>query len=294
MTITVRQWISHLCAALLAASALLFAPHSALAQQESEYVRFIQGAGEWQGELQTAVVTLVNGSGVELELVAAVHLGEEEYYARLNDYFATRDVVLYELVAEANQIPVRDAARSSSFIGFVQQTMADFLGVGFQLNEIDYSPANFLHADLTPSQLEALMESKDESFLTMFLDLAMSQMEAQSGTGDEPLSSFNMLSVLRAMNSDNQSAAFKYLFAAELGRSGGVLVGEELEQQFTLLGDRNEAALRVLRQTLQNPDRQRISIFYGAAHMPGIERAAIAELGFTRRQERWLAAWIVP
>lgn len=266
----------------------------ATAQDEPQYARFIQGDGEWQGELQTSVVTLANADGVELDLVAAVHLGEEEYYAQLNDYFTTRDVVLYELVAEANQIPVRDGAGSSSFIGFIQQSMADFLQVGFQLNEIDYSPYNFLHADLTPSQLQALMASKNESFLSMFLDLAMTQMTEQNAASGEPLTPLSMLSILRAMNAEDQSAAFKYLFAVELGRSGGVMVGAELEQQFTILGDRNEAALRVLRGALQNPDMQRISIFFGAAHMPGIERAAIAELGFSRKAERWLPAWIVP
>ncbi len=286
----------HLTRSYLRISVLLLAVafRPVLAQQEPNYVRFIQGDGEWQGELQTSVVTLVNARGVELDLVAAVHLGEEDYYARLNDYFTTRDVVLYELVAEPNQIPVRDGARSSSLIGFIQQSMADFLDVGFQLNEIDYSPYNFLHADLTPSQLQALMASKNESFLTMFIDLAMVHMAEHNASDDEALSPFNMLSVLRAMISEDQSAAFKYLFATELGRSGGVMAGVELEQQFTILGDRNEAALGVLREALQNPDNQRISVFYGAAHMPGIERGAIAEMGFSRTEEHWLAAWLMP
>ena len=72
------------------------------------------------------------------------------------------------------------------------------------------------------------------------------------------------------------------------------MVGAELEQQFTILGDRNEVALRVLNEALQNPDMQRISIFYGAAHMPGIERAAVSEMGFSRKSERWLSAWVIP
>ncbi len=267
---------------------------SALAQEETQYVRFIQGDGQWVGELQVAVVTFMNEDGVELDLVAAVHLGEAEYYAQLNGYFTERDVVLYELIAEANQVPAGAGTGSASLIGFIQQAMAGFLQVSFQLNEIDYSPFNFLHADLTPSQLQALMESKNESFLTMFIDLAMAQMPAQSDATDEPISALNMLTVLRAMNAEDSSAAFKYLFASELGRSGGVMVGAELEQQFTILGDRNEVALRVLSEVLQNPDNHRISIFYGAAHMPGIERVLVAEMGFTRTEQRWLTAWVIP
>ncbi len=290
-TLRSYPWLNFLGITLLLLST---SAYTASAQEETQYVRFVEGASQWQGELQTAIVSFENDSGVKLNLVAAVHLGEEEYYAALNDYFTTQDVVLYELVAEANQIPVQGAAGSTSLIGFIQQSLARFLNVGFQLNEIDYSPSNFLHADLTPSQLEALMASKDENFLSMFLSLAMAQMAEQSAVSDDSMSSLSMLSLLRALNSQNQNNAFKYLFAAELGRSGGVIVGAELEQQLTILGDRNKAALRVLDEVLQNPSLGQISIFYGAAHMPGIEREITSALGFSRSGLSWQSAWVVP
>ena len=264
------------------------------AQEEPEYVRFVQGNMEWEGELQTAIVSFENDAGIQLNLVAAVHLGDEEYYAELNDYFRTQDAVLYELVAEPNQVPVRGSRESSTSLnGLIQKAMAGFLNIGFQLDEIDYTQSNFLHADLTPSQLDELMASKNENFFTMFLNLSMAQMAQQSASAEDRLSSFNMLSLLSAMNSENQNAALKFLFAQELGRSGGVIVGEELEQQLTLLGDRNKAALRVLGNALQNPDFRRVSIFYGAAHMPGIEREISSTMGFTRTGLRWKPAWIV-
>ena len=265
------------------------------AQEEQEYVRFVAGSAEWEGELQTAIVSFENDAGVQINLVAAVHLGEEEYYAELNDYFRAQDVVLYELVAEPDQVPTSgDRESNSSLIGFIQQAMAGFLNIGFQLDEIDYTQSNFLHADLTPSQLDELMASKNESFFTMFLNLAMTQIAEQDTSQGEPLSSFTMLSLMSAMNSEDQSAAIKFLFAEELGRSGGVMVGEELEQQLTILGDRNKAALRVLGEALQNPAYRRISIFYGAAHMPGIEREISATMGFVRTGLSWQSAWVVP
>ena len=276
---------------------LLFciAMNSLHAQEEPEYVRFLQGSAQWEGELQTAIVSFENEAGVQVNLVAAVHLGEEEYYAALNDYFSTQDLVLYELVAEPDQVPVRGGSEpNSSLIGFIQQAMAGFLNVGFQLDEIDYTQPNFLHADLTPSQLDKLMASKNENFFTMFLNLAMAQIAEQNASPDEPLSSFTMMSLISAMNSENQNAAVKFLFAQELGRSGGVIVGEALEQQLTILGDRNKAALRVLGEALQNPDFRQISIFYGAAHMPGIEREISATMGFIRTGLSWQSAWMVP
>ena len=265
------------------------------AQQDSEYVRFVQGNAQWEGELQTAIVSFENDAGIQLNLVAAVHLGEEKYYAELNDYFRTQDVVLYELVAEPYQVPVRGGGESNpSLIGFIQQSMAAFLNIAFQLDEIDYTQPNFLHADLTPSQLAELMASKDENFFTVFLNLAMAQIAEQNASPGEPLSSFTVLSLISAMNSQNQNAALKFLVAQELGRSGSVIVGEALEQQLTLLGDRNKAALRVLGEALAEPDFRQISIFYGAAHMPGIEREITATMGFARTGLEWKSAWVIP
>ena len=284
----IRRWLAVLALSLAAMNPLV-------GQESSEYVRFIPGAGQWEGELQTAIVSFENDAGVQLNLVAAVHLGEEEYYAALNDFFTTQDVVLYELVAEPDQVPVRGAGNTStSLIGFIQQAMAGFLNVGFQLEEIDYSRPNFLHADLTPSQLDALMAGKNENFFTMFLNLAMAQMAQQNASPDEPLSSFTMLSLMSALNAEDQNNALKFLFAEELGRSGGLIVGEELEQGLTILGDRNKAALRVFSEALQNPGFRRVSIFYGAAHMPGIEREITATMGFSRVDLRWQQAWIIP
>ena len=221
-------------------------------------------------------------------------LGEREYYAALNDFFTTQDMVLYELVAEPDEVPLRGSRDSGSVIGFIQQAMAKFLGIGFQLEEVDYSQPNFLHADLTPSQLDTLMAGKNENFFTMFLNLVMAQMAEQNTASGQPPSSLTMLSLMSAMNAENQNAAIKFLFAEELGRSGGVIVGEELEQGLTILGDRNRAALLVLGKTLQSPDSRRISLFYGAAHMPGIDRELAATLVFSLVGWRWQTAWQTP
>ena len=60
------------------------------------------------------------------------------------------------------------------------------------------------------------------------------------------------------------------------------------------LGDRNAAALGELQQVLSDGSGQRISLFYGAAHMPGIERALLEELEFSMSEQTWLDAWVIP
>ena len=262
---------------------------------ESQFVRFVPGFEDWQGELQTAITSYENDGGVNLELVAAIHIGESEYYQELNAYFENRDSVLYELVAEAEDRPTPNTvAKGGPSLGFVQQMLAGFLNLSFQLNQIDYSVSNFQHADMTPTQLREVMQSKNENFFSMFLSLALAQMAAEQSSDSDTLSSFSLLAVTRALVAEDQANAFKYLFAEELGRTGGVLVGPALEQQLTILGDRNRVALDVLVDTLRQATATRISLFYGAAHMPGLEREITDSLGFKKLDQTWLTAWKIP
>lgn len=275
---------------------LLFVPvsHAQTVSLPSSFVEFLPGEAEWQGQLMTSISQYENADGVRLDLVAAIHIGDAGYYAELNEYFMGRDAVLYELVADENERPTpgSDIAGGSA-IGIFQQLMAGFLQIEFQLNEIDYSPENFIHADLSPSELAEIMRSKNESFFTMFMSLAMAQMEAEQAAepSDSSLSSLTITNILKALNSVDSAVALKYLFAAELARADNLLMSPEIEQQITIIGDRNKAALEVLTETLEDPDIETISVFFGAAHMPGLDRKITEELGFSLREQKWLTAW---
>ena len=37
--------------------------------------------------------------------------------------------------------------------------------------------------------------------------------------------------------------------------------------------------------------KKRIAVFYGAGHLPDMERRLIADYGFQRNGETWLTAW---
>ncbi|MDA1370970.1 MAG: hypothetical protein O2971_09445 [Proteobacteria bacterium] len=272
----------------------LFAQDNAAA---SQFVRFIPGDGTWEGELQTAITTYENAIGVRVELVSAIHIAESFYYEELNRHFQTRDAVLFELVAETGQISdLANQDTGASTVSFIQRALANFLQLNFQLELIDYSAGNFIHADLSPQRLRQIMLAKNESFFSMFMSLALAQIateQAALAAGAKP-SSFNMISVMNALMAEDRNTAFKYLFAEELGRSEGMIVGPELENQLTILGDRNAVALQVLEDALKDGTNRRVSLFYGAAHMPGMERALTESMGFDQVDQRWLVAWQIP
>ena len=60
-----------------------------------------------------------------------------------------------------------------------------------------------------------------------------------------------------------------------------------------ILTDRNKVALQVLRKQLKG-GKKNLAIFYGAAHLPDMEKRMIEKMGFERKGARWVAAWNLP
>src|SRR3954466_15641341 len=85
--------------AILCATALIAAPTTApsAGQSQSNFLRLID-KGTTGSRLETADVAYRNADGVTVHLVAAVHVGEHDYFDGLNQSFKLRDVVLYEMV----------------------------------------------------------------------------------------------------------------------------------------------------------------------------------------------------
>ena len=54
--------------------------------------------------------------------------------------------------------------------------------------------------------------------------------------------------------------------------------------------DRNAAALKVLQKQLA-AGKKRIGIFYGAAHLPDLEKHLVEDFGLARGSQQWLTAW---
>jgi len=264
---------------------------------QDAFLQFQQGAGEYEGELQTAITTYRNAQGVELDLVAAVHLAQRSYYDQLNDYFDTRDAVLYELVADENVRPDGSGnAGGSGFIGFIQTSLSNFLGLEFQLNSINYNRNNFVHADLEPAELDAIMSAKGETMFSSILDIVLMEManaETAISNGSAPTPVPSTLDLIRMFNSADRQIAFKHFLGQSLAATGGLFASTGGGAGITILDDRNDAALDALHSSLQNPLNRRISIFYGAAHMSGLEQG-IAAMGFNRVANRWITAWQTP
>ncbi len=244
------------------------------------------------GLLETSIVTYENEDGVMVDLIGAVHVGDGAYYDLLNERFAEYDSLLYEMVkpkdvemAAPRNRAAEDVPFGMQLIGTLQKAMQMALELDFQVEAIDYSASNFVHADMDMETFMQMQDERGEGFLQMFLEQMLKGMSQQSDPDYQPVSMFE---IMDAMNATDRARRLKLLFARELSRMEDMtgMMGEDS----VILGERNKKAVEVLDRQIAAGDR-RIGIFYGAAHMPGIEKLMV-QRGFHQVGEPdYLTAW---
>jgi hypothetical protein len=250
----------------------------------SDFVRFV-AAGDG-GHLDTAITTYRKGDA-EVVLFGAVHIADAACYAALNDRFTTCDVLLYELVGPADYRP-KKGREASGFVSMLQQGLKNALELTFQLDEIDYQAANFVHADMTPEEFQRSMEERGESLLSIMLKMMLDGMRQQQAkaeaAGEQEPQPFDLV---KAFQSGEGRHLLRMAFGQQLEQVETMMAGGKGS---TLLEGRNEKCLEVLQREL-NAGRKRIGVYYGAAHLPHLEHRLVADLGFRKTAHEWLVAW---
>ncbi|MGI9177502.1 MAG: hypothetical protein ACR2IT_06560, partial [Pirellulales bacterium] len=159
-----------------------------------EFLRLVRDDEKAPVSLDTAIVEYQGVAAragrretLQVDLVAAVHVGGAGYYETLDRLFADYDAVLYELVAPPNARVPKPGRKPAGAIGSAQQSLKSALGLEFQLESIDYTADNFVHADLSPKEFDAAMARRGESWWSMFMKLmreSMARADRGSGGGD--------------------------------------------------------------------------------------------------------------
>ncbi len=246
-----------------------------------------------QGSTPTALqVALVryrprSGSDVTVDVIGAVHIGDKSYYAELNERFKNYDAVLYELVADDDHLDrINQQAKPKGVVSGVQRMLKNGLGLSFQLEEVDYLAPNLVHADLSPEEFSQSMDARGESMLGMFLKMIFGGMALQH-QGKAAVSDYDLLKALMA---DDTEHAMKVLMARQFADPATAAMMFEGQGGSTLIGERNKAALEVLREQI-NAGKSNIAIFYGAGHMPDFERRLDQDFDMQPEAVIWIDAW---
>ena len=287
--------------------AVLFST-SAVAGEPSKFIRVKKNKKGVPVSLETGVVTYEKKEGdktVKVDLVGAVHIADHNYYAQLNEDFENYDVVLYELVAEKDNVPQKGVEREQNILGMIQKMTGEFLGLEHQVSTepgegIDYEAKNFVHCDVTPDQLAESMAKNGDNNMTVMLSTLLENMRKQnkaaydaSKSGKQPeqseLAQENMLQLLKDPEGPTKA---KRIMAEQFDKMTGDELGAAATQY--ILTERNEAAMKIFNAELAERSKKdndlEVAVFYGAAHMQDFEKRLEAE-GFKKTETKWNLAW---
>ena len=252
-------------------------------------------------------------AGVTVDLIGAIHIGDQAYFQKLDKSFKQYDALLYEMVAEKDETggaPQRwedrdqpgtgtaQAPRKTSVseeksfeagmtvIGGMQLGAKDMLGLAFQLDGINYNAPNMVHADMSPEEFAQKMKDRGESFFTMFMELFMQGLAQQRANKQGGASD---VALLFAFFSSDRELALKRVLAKQFAEVDilDMLGGEKGS---TIITERNLIALDVLSKQLAK-GKKRIGIFYGAGHLGDMSRRLVSDFGMKFTGEKWVEAW---
>lgn len=253
----------------------------------TEFARMAGGTGDAPGALQLAVVTYAPPEGgYTVDLVSAIHIGDREYYQALNERFRAYDALLYELVVPADEVHGGDHVPGADFISRTQIGMKNLLGLSFQLEEIDYTAPNFVHADMTSAMLAQSMADRGESLYVYFWRMLFASIEEYAR---DPLGLKDWQFLTRSLGA-GRGDALKIAVARELvnaSRGRDILGGEDGS---AIIAARNAHAVDVLEREIAAGHRH-IGVFYGVAHMPDFEERLVEQLALRRVATEWIDAW---
>ena len=274
---------------LLTSLTLTLVPALAFASSLPTAMRLVQERGH--EALQTAVTTMRGPRGATVDLIAAVHVADASYYAELQRRFATYQKLLFELVKpeemDVATLPGPGESRPGSVSG-VQRWIKDVLHLEFQLDRIDYTRRNFVHADIDSERLARHLRENAGGIAAILVRWSL--LDATRLTYPDGTLRLGGLELMRAWLSADRPRALKKFVARELTDFGADMADLGSSGPGSILiAQRNAKAVQVLQRVLKQGSK-RVAIFYGAAHMPDMEKR-LEVLGFHRSATRWLTAW---
>lgn len=263
-----------------------------------DYIRYAED--EKSVRLEIAVKTFKMPSGQKVDLIGVVHVADADYYAALNKRFDAYDAVLFELVGDPERLtkerPLTEEEKKNQpgggAISFIQQTMSKYLKLTFQLGAIDYTKPNMVHADTTAEEFEKMQKERGESMMKLFMRAMKAQLSGEIDT--TAVGELDTFGLIRILMSKDSAAEFKKVLAKMFDQSESMTKILEGPEGSAILTGRNEVVVKKIKEVLGDAKKKRIAVFYGGAHMPGIEGTLLTGMKAKAAGEEWLAAWTMP
>lgn len=230
--------------------------------------------------LQTATTRYSHGD-VNIDLVGALHIADEEYYTKLNEDFKKYEVLLYEKIGggKSQNRFLRFLGRLKSrilepthYIG--RSVMTYLLRLKNQRSAVDYLASNFVHADFTLKEYSAAKK-----------EFARLNKTAKNKKSEKDLDTSFDGGITAVFTRDSEK--LKRMSLPVLMRKS---VEKKEDYELTIVR-RNTKCFSVLDKQIKG-GKKNIGIFYGAGHLPDMEQRLLKR-GFKKVSHTWRDAWHV-
>lgn len=267
-----------------AASILVLAFCPAAEESKDGFIRVDED--ESAARLQTAVTRYEKG-GASVELVGAVHIADKAYYEKLNERFRGYDALLFEMIGgerlarKTDEVVENQKEQDLSGLHRIYDMTARYLKLTGQMENVDYTAKNFVHADLTYDEFSRMQKERGESLL----GFALKAGKDAPKTTKQP----NAAKLLAAMISGKPNLV-KLEIVHTLGQGDDQIAAFAGES--VIISDRNQRCVEVVNREIA-AGKKKLGVFYGAAHFPDMEKR-LEKGGFKRVKQEWLTAWDIP
>ena len=294
--------------------------HYAIADDDTpangEHLRYAAPEVGRAGGLDIAITEFAaDDARPPIALVGVVHVADAPYFEAVQAELDRYPVVLYEGVKPeefSNEDFQKSFTEKGGDAAQLQRDLTGWFGFQYQLDAIDYTRKNFVHADMS---MEDFLAAGGGKFIPQVGENAEVP-TAPSGDTDTDTDSDTPTETPAKSNGslgvDVRSTwqKVKAIGDAVLGRPGPMRsmarkmfaktmgttdIGRALEMQpgFSelILIKRNEVVIERLNEVLPEATGP-IAIFYGAAHMDDLQERLEA-MGYKRTGARWLRAWAI-
>jgi hypothetical protein len=165
--------------------------------------------------------------------------------------------------------------------------MKNMLNVEHQLEQIDYTKPNMIHADMSPTEFLDSMDKKNEGFAQMYFKMIGASMAAQSQQVDGESAD---VAVLAALFSNDRPRQLKIAMAKQFEGMESLLEGFSGPDGSTLITERNKRALDVLEKQ-RDEGTAKMAVFYGAGHLTDMHKQMAKRFDMKPVSIEWLEAW---
>jgi len=255
---------------------------------KSDFLRIRYSPEGYPAALESSVVTL-KAKGFEVDLISAVHVAEKEYFRDLNERFKGYDAVLYELIAPDNLAVPPPEKRGDNPVSQLQGVVKRLLALEFQLDEINYSAKNFVHADLSPEAFLEKLADRGDSIWTLLARLLLQDI-AKGEEEENPAKQIQILLSLLLSSDAERPYTLRRTLAESFSKIDDLVAQIEGPSGSTIIADRNAKAIEVLGEQVKS-GKKKLAIYYGAAHMPDLSQRIVSQFKAVKSGTVWLVAW---